>query len=48
LGKDGVGFCKNKKVILGQFRNKKEYREFAEKFVMGIIERKEMLKELEN
>jgi len=41
------GICKNKEVILGQFRNKKEYKQFAEKFVKGIIKRKEMLKDME-
>jgi REP element-mobilizing transposase RayT len=48
VGKGGGKICQNKEVVLGQFRNKKEYKEFAEKFVKGIIERKEMLKELEN
>jgi REP element-mobilizing transposase RayT len=43
-----VGLCKNKKIILGQFRNKKEYKQFAEKFVKGMIGRKEMLKDMEN
>lgn len=41
-----VKFCKNKEVILGQFRNKKEYKKFAEGFVKSMIERKEMLKDM--
>lgn len=47
IGDCEVNFCKNKRVILGQFRDKKEYKKFAEKFVKGMIERKEMLKDLE-
>jgi REP element-mobilizing transposase RayT len=43
-----IELCHNKNVILGQFKNKKEYKEFAEKFVKGIVERKEDLKKLEN
>ena len=43
-----VKFCKNKEMILGQFRNKKEYKQFAEKFVKGIIEKKEMLKNMDS
>jgi len=43
-----AGLCKNKKLILGQFRNKQEYKVFAEKFVKGMIERKEMLKNMQS
>lgn len=42
-----VNLCENKEVVLGQFRNKKEYKQFAEKFVKGIVDRKERLKNLE-
>jgi putative transposase len=41
-----VEICKNKKVILGQFLDKQEYREFAEKFVKSMIDRKELLREM--
>ncbi|KKP79872.1 MAG: hypothetical protein A2271_01300 [Candidatus Moranbacteria bacterium RIFOXYA12_FULL_35_19] len=43
-----VNLCQNKNVILGQFKNKKEYELFAMKFVKGIIEKREMIKELES
>jgi len=42
-----VNFCQNKNVVLGQFKNTEEYKDFAEKFVRGIIERKEDLRKLE-
>ena len=42
-----IELCQNKNVVLGQFKNKKEYKEFAEKFVKGMIERKEDLKGME-
>lgn len=48
VGSEKAGLCRNKKVILGQFKNKKEYKQFAEKFVKGIIERKDMLKNMES
>lgn len=47
VGDGKSGICRNKEVVLGQFLNKKEYKRFAEKFVKGIIERKEMLKNME-
>jgi hypothetical protein len=43
-----IELCQNKNVVLGQFKNKKEYREFAEKFLPSMIERKNDLKKLEN
>jgi len=43
-----TGLCKNKQVILGQFKNKKEYKQFAEKFVKGMIERKDVLRSMES
>ena len=39
--------CQNKGVVLEQFKNKKEYKEFAEKFLRGMMERKEDLKKME-
>jgi putative transposase len=48
VGKDKVGLCRNKQIILGQFKNKKEYKQFAEKFVKGMIERKKMLKDMDS
>lgn len=47
IGREGAGLCRNKKVVLGQFKNKKEYKQFAEKFVKDMIERKETLKNME-
>ncbi|MFA4817234.1 MAG: transposase [Parcubacteria group bacterium] len=41
-----VGLCKNKEIILGQFRSKKEYKDFAEEVVRGMIERKNILKDM--
>ena len=38
----------NTEIILGQFRNKKEYEGFVNGSLEDIILRKEMLKELEN
>jgi hypothetical protein len=46
IGKNKNSFCKKKDVI-GQFKDKKEYQEFAENSLVGILERKEILKELE-
>ncbi len=43
-----VGLCKNKEIILGQFRSKKEYEDFAEEVVKGMIERKNMLKDMDS
>lgn len=48
VGGGRFGICRNKEVVLGQFRSKKEYKQFAEKFVKGIIERKEMLENMED
>lgn len=45
-GKTKHDFCQ-KDNILGQFKNKDEYKKFAEKTLEGILERKEILKELE-
>jgi len=41
------GFCK-KKVILDQFRSRKEYQKFAESSLKSIVERKVLLEELED
>lgn len=43
-----VGLCKNKKIILGQFRSRKEYADFANEVVKGMIERKKMLKDMDS
>jgi putative transposase len=45
-GKSKFNFCR-KNDVLGQFKNKKEYKQFAERTLPSILERKEMLKELE-
>lgn len=39
-------FCQ-KDDVSGQFKNKKEYKEFAERTLPSILERKELLRELE-
>lgn len=46
-GKTKFNFC-DKKAVSGQFRNKTEYREFAEKALIEILSRKEDLKDLES
>jgi putative transposase len=46
IGENRHGFC-NKYKVLGQFRNREDYKEFAENTLVGILERKEILKELE-
>ncbi len=46
IGKTKFNFCQ-KDDVLGQFKNKKEYKEFAERTLPSILERKEFLKELE-
>lgn len=46
VGESKVNFCQ-KDDILGQFKNKKEYENFIERALKGILERKEMLRELE-
>ena len=43
-----VGLCKNKEIILEQFRSKKEYEDFANEVVKGMIERKKMLKDMDS
>lgn len=43
-----VGLCKNKEIILGQFRNKKEYKDFANEVIRGMIERRKMLKNMDS
>ncbi len=40
------GICK-KEIVLGQFKNKKEYKKFAEESLEGIIRRKIMLEEFD-
>lgn len=39
-------FCE-KNDVLGQFKNRNEYRKFAERSLEGILERKEILREIE-
>jgi hypothetical protein len=46
IGKTKFNFC-SKEDILEQFKNKADYRKFAEKTLPSILERKEILKELE-
>ena len=43
----GEKIC-NTEIILGQFRNKKEYEDFIVESLKDIELRKDMLKELEN
>lgn len=43
---DEAGLCDNKEIVLGQFRNKQEYENFAKKALDGIIERKEITREI--
>src|SRR3989344_2495303 len=45
-GEKGLCFCKN--IILKQFKNKKEYEEFAKSSLKDIVERKKISKEMEN
>lgn len=45
-GKTKFSFCQ-KDDVLGQFKNKKEYKNFAERTLPSILERKEILRELE-
>lgn len=45
-GKTKFNFCR-KDDVLGQFKNKKEYKNFAERTLPSILERKEILRELE-
>lgn len=46
VGKSKSNFCEKNKV-LGQFKNKAEYKEFTEKALVEIVRRKEFLKDLE-
>lgn len=46
VGENMHGFC-DKYKVLGQFRSWEEYEEFAESTLQGILERKEILKEME-
>ena len=46
VGKNKNGFCK-KDMVFGQLRSKDEYKEYAENVLVGMLERKEMLKDLE-
>ena len=43
----GESFCK-KEIILEQFKNKKEYKKFATSSLESIVERKKMLKGVDN
>ena len=46
LGRTDKALC-FKDIILNQFKNKNEYRNFAENSLKSILERKDLLKELE-
>ena len=46
VGKVKHNFCQ-KEDILGQFKNKADYKKFAERTLPSILERKEILRELE-
>jgi putative transposase len=46
-GKKKFNFC-SKEDILGQFKNKADYKKFAERSLEGILERKELAKEMED
>ncbi len=46
IGRVKYNFCE-KRDILGQFKNKNDYKKFAERSLEGILERKEILRELE-
>ena len=39
MGYDKKGFCE-KGIVLGQFKNVKEYRTFAEESLTGILEKR--------
>lgn len=45
LGKTKNQYCK-KEVILGQFRDRREYEKFSESALVGILERKQLEKDL--
>lgn len=46
INKSPASLCK-KNIILNQFENKQEYKEFAEEALGNILDRKDMLKEME-
>ena len=45
---DEKGLCSSKNIILSQFKNKKEYEEFAKSSLKDMVERKKISKEMEN
>lgn len=45
IGKDNKNICK-KTIIISQFKNIKEYKDFAESSLKDILERKELFKEM--
>jgi putative transposase len=47
FGTKKENFCTAKEIVLGQFENSKEYGEFAENSLAGILERKKTSKEIE-
>lgn len=47
LGSNKLKFCSNKEAVLGQFKNGKDYAEFARRSLDSIKERKKMQKEME-
>lgn len=46
--RDNSGSLCKKEIILGQFKNKREYQKFAESSLKSIVERKILLEELED
>jgi len=42
------GLCSHKNIILDQFKNKKEYEEFAKSSLKDMVERKKISKEMES
>ena len=47
LGTKGGDFCSAKEIVLGQFKSSKEYSDFAENSLTGILERRKNSKETE-
>ncbi|OGF61779.1 hypothetical protein A2662_04380 [Candidatus Giovannonibacteria bacterium RIFCSPHIGHO2_01_FULL_45_33] len=47
IGDSNTRLC-NPKIILDQFKNQKEYRDFAESSLLDMLQRKEMRKEMES
>ncbi|MEK7576888.1 MAG: transposase [Patescibacteria group bacterium] len=47
INKDKKGIC-HKEIILDQFKNSEDYKQFAEEALVNILERKNLAKELED